>query len=285
MLKVKEYLAAAGLEVPSDKIKLIKHVDSVEYPYKIRDIIDTKAFDFFQAEQNFVNKNSRKGPFHGVETIVSFIAKPGNFAEFQGVYRVNGVRDFTAEDMKGAPEIIRKDPNRKPKFWYDLEELVEFKALTGRLIVKWNSTQGWHQKIDLPIFELLPHDPEIEFPGYQDVILSWEELKLIIDNPRTHKAYTTALKETAGIYRIIDQSDGSAYIGSASGKDGLLGRWTDYVKNGHGGNRDLKDRDPRNFRWSIIRTLSGSMSPRDVHRIEGIEKEKHGSRVHGLNAN
>ncbi len=64
-----------------------------------------------------------------------------------------------------------------------------------------------------------------------------------------------------------------------------MGRWSNYAKNGHGGNKLLKPRDPNDFQWSIVRTVSRSMSERDVIKIEGIEKIKHGSRVHGLNNN
>lgn len=41
----------------------------------------------------------------------------------------------------------------------------------------------------------------------------------------------------------------------------------------------------QHFRWSIVRTLSRSMSPREVILLEGIEKAKHGNRARGLNGN
>jgi hypothetical protein len=63
----------------------------------------------------------------------------------------------------------------------------------------------------------------------------------------------------------------------------LWGRWSDYAKTGHGGNKLLKGLDPNHFQWSIIRTLSGSMSAKEVIRVEKIEMRKHGSKAIGLN--
>ena len=63
----------------------------------------------------------------------------------------------------------------------------------------------------------------------------------------------------------------------------LWGRWTDYAKTGHGGNQLLKDLDPSHFQWSIIRTLSGSMSAKEIIRVEKTEMKKHGSKAVRLN--
>ena len=80
-------------------------------------------------------------------------------------------------------------------------------------------------------------------------------------------------------------SSGEIYIGSAYGSEGLWGRWSNYAKNVHGGNKLLKNRDPNNFQWSIVWTVSRSMSERDFIKLEAMEKLKHGSQVHGLNDN
>jgi len=284
MLSLKAYLTAAGLDVPHNKIKLVRHVDGKDKSYNLDALIKANAFDFFQAEQGYIKKGSKKGPFHDCDVIISFISTTGRFAKLKGIYRVNDVRSFNDEDYQNAPEVL-KNCISNSVFWYDLEELNQFSSLTNRLIVEFNRDIGWLQKLDLPIFELRPVEPEIKFPGFQDLILTWNELKTICKNPLVHKAYTTALKSTAGIYRIIDNLDGAAYIGSASGLEGLWQRWSQYAQTGHGNNRELKKRNPENFQWSIIRTLSGSMSRSEVNKIEKIEKDKHGSKVHGLNPN
>lgn len=283
-LTIKGYLSAAGIDVEPDRIKLVKHVDAQSGAWTIRGLVEHNALEYYQAEQG-----DRKRPFHDCDLIASFLALENNLAELWGVYRVLGWRYFTEDDLEKAPSILGVESlyNRKGvrRIWYDLQEISEFRPIRYRLLVQWLSTRGWVQKKDLDIYELLPVIQPIPFPGYQDVFLSFDELRKIYSNPRVHKDWKAALKANAGIYRIIDMSTGEMYIGSAYGYEGLWGRWENYTKTGHGGNKLLKQRDPDNFRWSIVRTLSRSMSERDVIRIEATEKLKHGSRVHGLNDN
>lgn len=280
MLTIKEYLIAAGLDVDIDRIKLVKHVDHAPY-YSIRDVIKKDKFDEFQAEQN-----KEKKVFHNCDVIVSFIGLENNQAELWGVYKVLGHRDITKRDLLKTKDVVNQLKRLvKNKILYDLKEVKEFRKLRQRLVVQWKSTRGWVQGKDLDVYEILPPVKVIPFPGYQDVILTYCELKNIFANPRAHKDWKAALEANAGIYRIVDMSTGSIYIGSAYGSEGIWGRWANYAKNGHGGNKLLKPRKPNNFQWSIVRTVSRSMSERDVIKIEGVEKLKHGSRVHGLNGN
>lgn len=282
MLTVKEYFFASGLGYELDKIKLVKHVDNAGL--NVREIIDAGCFDFYQAEQGAVKK-----PFDDCEVIISFLGLENNQAEFVGAYKVLGSRPFTSEDAIRSAEILKSNyvlsKDGRKRIWYDLEELTEFSDLRGRIIVRWLSTRGWVQKKDLDIYEIQPLNSFAPFTGYQDIFISYKELIKIIDNPRANRDWKAALCANAGIYRIVDMSTGEIYIGSAYGKEGLWGRWAQYARNGHGGNKLLKSRDADNFRWSVVRTVSRSMSEKDVIRIEGREKMKHGSRVHGLNGN
>jgi len=284
MLSLKQYFTAAGFEIPHCDIKIVRHVDGRDDSYNIDDIIKANAFDYFQAEQDYVKKTSKKGPFHDCKAIISFIKTTGKFAKFKGVYLVKEHRSFTDNDRQRAPNILKNNLNNSV-FWYDLEEQHEFRELKDRLIIEFTNPQSWCLIMDVPIFEIRPIEPEILFPGFQDLILTWDQLKAICKNPLVHKEYSTALKSTAGIYRIIDHLDGAAYIGSASGLEGLWQRWSEYAQTGHGDNEELKERNPKDFQWSIIRTLSGAMSRSEVRKIEKIEKDKHGSKVHGINNN
>jgi hypothetical protein len=74
--------------------------------------------------------------------------------------------------------------------------------------------------------------------------------------------------------------------GSAYGEDNLLGRWQDYAVYGHGGNRLLRQRDPRNFRFTILQRVSPDMEAADVIRLEGSWKQRlHTHEPYGLNDN
>jgi hypothetical protein len=279
LLTVKQLLQADGLDVAEDQIKLVRHVNHLNR--SITRIIDEGHFDFYQTEQSPTVK-----PFHNCEVLLSFIGIEGNKAEFYGAYEVLGYRDFTKNDLKQLPDwLVEAHKDGQPRIKYELRELEQYRSYRKRLIVQWKSTRGWHQKKDLGIYELLPAMVTELFPGYQEVLLSFEALKKIFADDRAHRDWKAALRANAGIYRIVDLSTGEIYIGSAYGREGIWGRWQNYAKTGHGGNKLLRGRDPNNFQWSIVRTVSTTMSERDVIRIENLEKEKHGSRAIGLNEN
>lgn len=90
-------------------------------------------------------------------------------------------------------------------------------------------------------------------PKRDQLTLTWDELKIL---PTKWK---TALREWRGIYFIFDASDGKGYVGSAYGSDNILGRWRDYAASRHGGNKQLRRRDPGSFRFSILQRVSPDM--------------------------
>jgi len=128
---------------------------------------------------------------------------------------------------------------------YEGEELEEYSALYGRVIVKYHksfksSTVNASTVIDeLEVVQILPSTFEgKDFPGYDKVRLSYKELKTIVT--RDKRDWVAALENQKAVYLIHDQSTGKMYVGSATGDNGmLLQRWRNYVSNGHGGNKDL----------------------------------------------
>ena len=77
-----------------------------------------------------------------------------------------------------------------------------------------------------------------------------------------------ALSQWRGIYFIFDQSDGKGYVGSAYGTENILGRWLSYAAGGHGGNKELRKRNPAGFRFSILQRVSPDMEPTEIIRLE-----------------
>jgi len=100
--------------------------------------------------------------------------------------------------------------------------------------------------------------------------------------PSTWKA---ALRQWRGIYFIFDESDGQGYVGAAYGTDNLLGRWLNYAARGHGGNKELRKRDPGHFRFSILERVSPDMEAADVIRLESSWKDRLHTRKFGMNEN
>lgn len=115
--------------------------------------------------------------------------------------------------------------------------------------------------------------------SYREWNLQWDRLKLL---PESWKAH---LRVWRGIYYIFDVSDGKGYVGKASGRQNLLGRWINYADGGDGGNQKLRGRDPRNFRFSILELVPGDLEEETVEEIEQNWMLRLGTRTrtHGLN--
>ncbi len=154
---------------------------------------------------------------------------------------------------------ITKDLEKYDAIGYEYRTLDEYKKYFGRLIIRYkNKSQNMIRKAesvinDCEVFEIISDTFEDDsFPGYENINLSWHELNRIIEK----KDWKTALENQKGVYLITDIETGKRYVGSAYGEDMLLGRWRNYVNNGHGGNKDLKQLDfeyiKANFRYSIL---------------------------------
>jgi hypothetical protein len=117
-------------------------------------------------------------------------------------------------------------------------------------------------------------------PDWTEIALTWAELAVL---PTRWRA---ALSRWRGIYYIFDVSDGKGYVGAAYGESNLLDRWQNYAARGHGGNAQLRQRDPANFRFTILQRVSPDMDAGDVIRLEGSWKERlHTRQPYGLNDN
>ena len=157
-------------------------------------------------------------------------------------------------------EITKKTGNSG--LVYEGKPIKEYEKYFGRLIIEYhNKTQQLVRKADGLIQELKVHKIidnifEDTFPGYENVCISWKELESIKNND----SWRTALKNQKAIYLITDCSNGKMYVGSATGRDMLLGRWSAYIENGHGGNKELEEvvkekgfnYIKQNFQYSIL---------------------------------
>jgi hypothetical protein len=181
--------------------------------------------------------------------------------------------------MKG-PEA-----NRSSILWFDLSLTDWYAQWKGKLVVGWpppeRSWWRWAQRNTIPVLAVLEDCAlDAAMPEWDRIVLSWDELKVL---PRRWRA---ALSQWRGIYYIFDTSDGKGYVGSAYGRDNLLGRWIAYSRKGHGGNALLLQREPRNFRFTILQRLSPDLDADDVIRIEASWKERlHTRQPQGLNDN
>ena len=96
--------------------------------------------------------------------------------------------------------------------------------------------------------------------------------------------WQVALREWRGIYYFGFLFNGT-YKGAAYGVENLLGRWLNYKRSGHGGNKQLRKRNPNNFQFSILQRVSPDMPPEEVIRLEQTWKTRLHTREFGLNDN
>lgn len=194
---------------------------------------------------------------------------------------------------------VTKDLNVENGISFEGEELEEYKKYYGRVIVKYHKTfqtQGiYYKKIcdELVVNQILPATFDgFDFPGYDKVRLSFEQLKTIIQQNK--KDWVAALENQKAVYLITDTNNGKLYVGSATSDYGmLLQRWSNYIANGHGGNVELKslvdqkglDYVRKYFQYSILENYNAKVDDHVILERESWWKDALQSRKHGYNAN
>ena len=254
MLKLKDLILLSGIQLLDFKI----HCATGRINPPIEAFYDGK-FKEWQEHQN--NKNFQ------CAQIVSLINIFRDKWLFAGVFQVNGVKE--------------KIKMKKRWYEYSTSEIIGLDHLTGKVIINFDkkfraSYLKGNKFIDqLIIAEIKPEKMSIgDFPGFNSVLLSNKLLRTIVrENLPTWKS---ALCNVAGVYVIVDKKTGKHYVGSANGGEGIWQRWVCYSKDGHGGNKELKQILAEkgidyvtNFQYSILEVCD--INSKDDH-IKGREK-------------
>ncbi|MDD3794269.1 MAG: GIY-YIG nuclease family protein [Candidatus Gracilibacteria bacterium] len=268
------------------KIKVIRHADNrIKEFNKI--LNNTELFNEYQSYQ-------KKDIFKGCKYIISYGEYGKTYGVFKGIYEVLSTENI--KEDKVSNELISLGHEAIfTGFLYNLRKLNNFIDLENRLIIDWGkSTIQYHQwfnkENDKKVIEIKNQGYVKDFPGYFDIVLSFEELKKIIDNKESNLIWYNKLSGIYAIYLILDKKTGNQYIGSAYGKDGLWGRWEEYSRTFHGGNKELIELIKNgnsyqlNFQYTILHVLSATKGS-DIIYYENLYKEKLGSRTFGLNKN
>jgi hypothetical protein len=174
--------------------------------------------------------------------------------------------------------------DRESILWFDLAPTAFYQDWKGRLIVAWpppeRSWWRWADRNRIGVSTI--HEQSIldaAMPPWDELGFTWDELKVL---PSKWKA---ALSQRRGIYFIFDESDGRGYVGSAYGTENILGRWLSYAASGHGGNKELRKRNPASFRFSILQRVSPDMESAEIIRLESSWKDRLHTRDFGMNEN
>lgn len=182
---------------------------------------------------------------------------------------------------------------------YDADEVKEYEQYFGRLVVEYHNpcrTMGrkYENVMDeLEVVQILNEQyTGNEFPGYENVRLSYPLLKTIVD--RQLPGWVDALRNQKAVYLITDTKTGKMYVGSATSQTGmLLQRWSSYAADGHGGNTELRelvnqqglDYVKENFQYSILENYNARMDDEYILKRESWWKETLCTRTHGYNKN
>jgi hypothetical protein len=251
--------------------------------------------DLFNAYQQTQQKERVEGAMSRAKHVAAFIGQEPGKALFVGLYSVQGSKPISRQEFWAVPANVElkalgmngftEDSTRSSCLWFDLE-LTDFYAnWKGRLIVGWpppeRSWWRWADRNEFPVLAVLEDSAlDAAMPEWDAINLSWEELAVL---PARWKS---VLSQWRGVYFIFNMADGKGYVGSAYGQANLLGRWQNYAARGDGGNRLLRQRDPRGFRFTILQRVSPDMEPSEVIRLESSWKERlHTREPYGLNDN
>ena len=279
-MNIVELLKLRGLDTKKST-KMVRHTDQDDYPVS----------EMTRAQLEFYQQRQSKQVFSDCDYVVSFLGIESTKAKFIGVYKVKDEERLKRKHLPENypyPQIVEGTG-----YFYKLEKVSGFAEFEDLVIIEWGkSTRRWDQWLtEKEVVEIRPNGYVRPFPGYLDSSLKFDELCEIVNNPDSNREWHTALSAVAGVYLMVD-TKGNQYVGSAYGEDGIIGRWTQYARNRHGGNKKLKkllrkrgSAYANNFSFSILETLPKNWTDQEVIARENIWKDKLGSRAFGLNLN
>lgn len=270
MIKLIDLISSAGVKLYDYKI----HCATGKNPTPLEAFFDGnfKEWQEHQTKMNFQCKH-----------VLSMIHLANDRWLFTGVYAVKGVKPFR---WKG-----------KNHFRYATQEIKGLEHLAGKAVVQFEKKfrasylRGTKFEDKLLLKELRDQRMTIgDFPGYNSVLLSYRMLNTVIRE--SNPSWKSALSSVSGVYLITDTSDGRQYVGSAYGGEGIWQRWNSYIKNGHGGNKELrfllrqkKDEHAENFQFSLLEVCDLNSSDDYIISREAHWKNVLRSREFGLNKN
>jgi hypothetical protein len=210
---------------------------------------------------------------------LNFLAEGGRRCRYWGAFENHG--EVVAE---------RTESQR----FFDLRRSDLLSSLGNRLVMEWSKDAiNWSKKgasaAAFPVIEIA--DPQnVEFPGFDRLVLTRADLRIALDDSR-YAAWRTALGSVQGVYLISDSRSGRQYVGKADGGERILGRWSAYARDGHGGNIELRalalgDADhARHFVFSLLRVFGPDTPGNEVDAAEAHFKRALLTREFGLNRN
>lgn len=281
-----DVLARQGVDPTAQQITLMRHKDK---RYPLAKYIGTRALNLYQAMQpRRMPEGSLLASFYG--------HRPGH-GLLLGIWRVQAVMPAADAVRQGltAGSFEPLDENWTGYF-HDLRETDFLAEHRLKLEIEWLGKElAWRRVLRpaeanaastrYPVS--VRQECAVPFSGLTGASLVMSELRIALQDA----AWQQGLLSASGVYLITDERSGAHYIGSASDRQGLLGRWGNYATSGHGGNTRLvqllADHPGREleFRFTVLEALPVNMPKREVIQRESYWKVALGSRAFGMNLN
>ena len=287
----------SGQGIDPQQVLVFRHRPHERELNKVLPWLAAERPDLFNAYQSTQPQRLEQAmeALKGAGYVASFIGREPRKALFVGMYSIGKSKRLTHAAYWRLPAHVKLKESfgmrgftgekRSSVLWFDLVLTDFYARWKGKLVVGWPPPErSWWRRAhrnDFPVLAVLEDSAlDAAMPAWDEIDLSWEELSVL---PTRWKA---ALAQWRGIYLIFDKSDGKGYVGSAYGKDNILGRWLAYAARGHGGNRLLRQRDAYNFQFTILQRVSPDMEPDEIIRLESSWKQRlHTHAPEGLNDN
>ena len=274
--------------VNESRIKLVRHSSDVQPDSFIYNKYKGSVYKLYRTDYALFKEwqsEQSDSKMKNVDYLVVFLAEEGCECRFIGVYRNYGPKRATGN---GVSE-------------YAIEEVKGFEGLKDKVVIDWGKgtlswMQNWQSTKNVRRIDQVNTGDDIPyFIRYEDVILSFSQLQKVVED----KEWKSKLESLNCVYMILDKETGKQYVGvtykdmKPGIKNGILGRWTEYAKTGHGNNKLLVallaekgiSYADQNFQWTILETLPLNVTPKVAIDRESLYKKKFGTREHGYNEN
>lgn len=250
-------------------------------PYKAFLIDEFKEWQEHQTQKNF-----------GRPYILSLIYYDKDIWMFGGIYKVLPIDPVPIESAGGwkgwkyeteltekATDYIGRAFFRFKKEFRASYPLLELDPKNGEPIAK------------MPLSHILDKRVAIsDFWGFDKVNIDYRTLKYIISY--NIASWRSALSNVKGVYLIVDTLSGKQYVGSAYGEECIWQRWSNYARDGHGGNVELKEllqtngEDYKyNLKYAILEVCNMNLGNEYIIERENHWKEVLQTRKFGMNRN
>lgn len=280
-----------SIDIDPAETLVVRHVPVEKSLKRVLPWLVVERPELWRAYQQIQWESLEKAMTRG-RYIASFIGQDAGTATFAGLYKIGAWSTLDLanyNDFPGNAELMAlgmggRSPEMPDCLAFELDPVGHFEDWVGRLTIQWPKPyQKWWRWGSSGNFPVLTIEAESRFvrgmPDWQDIVLTQAELQSL------PASWRSALSQWRGIYFIYDAGRQAGYVGSAYGSENILGRWRDYARTGHGGNKELNNSATGDLRFSILQRTSPDLDTEAIVALEASWKQRLHTREFGLNRN